>query len=84
MKNTAFSTPDGHASGLMETDDGGFVLYVKSRLPVDPAQMRADMPQFIETIRREREQEAFNVWLNTEASRELRTTALAKELPGNR
>ena len=83
MKQTAFSTPDGHASGLMETDDGGFVLYVKSRLAVDPVQMRADLPQFLETVRRQREQEAFNVWLNTEASRELQHTALARELPAH-
>ncbi|HEU6448462.1 MAG TPA: SurA N-terminal domain-containing protein [Verrucomicrobiae bacterium] len=68
LKRTAFTTPSGRASGLIETADGGFVLYVQSRLPVDEAQMNAAMPQFLASIRQQREQEAFNIWLNMEAA----------------
>lgn len=71
LKQTAFVTPAGHTSGLVQTAEGGFVLYVQSRLPVDTAKMNADLPQFLATIRRERENEAFNVWLNIEAGRQL-------------
>ncbi|MGD0744203.1 MAG: SurA N-terminal domain-containing protein [Verrucomicrobiota bacterium] len=74
IKQAVFSTPVGHASGFGETSDGGFVLYVQSRLPLDPAVMKAQMPQFIAQFRRAQQNEAFNEWLQIEASRELRNT----------
>jgi hypothetical protein len=74
LKQAAFSTPAGHASGFVETSDGGFVLYVQSQLPVDQAAMNAQMPQFIAQLRRAQQNEAFNEWLQIEANRELRNT----------
>jgi peptidyl-prolyl cis-trans isomerase D len=74
IKQVAFSTPVGHASGFGETSDGGFVLYVQSQLPVDQAVMKAQMPQFMAQVRRAQQNEAFNVWLQMEANRELRNT----------
>jgi hypothetical protein len=68
------NTPAGHASPFVETEDGGFIVYVQSRLPVDQAAMTAGLPQFTAALRRARESEAFNEWLQTEASRQLRTT----------
>ena len=73
-KQAAFGTPVGHASGFEETEDGGFIVYVQSRLPVDQAAMNADLPQFTAGLRRERESEAFNQWLQAEANRQLRNT----------
>ena len=64
VKQAAFTTPVGHASNFQETADGGFLLYVQSQLPVDQAVMNADLPQFTESLRRSRESEAFNEWLN--------------------
>jgi peptidyl-prolyl cis-trans isomerase D len=78
LKQTAFTTVVGHASNFEETGDGGFILFVQSQLPVDPSAMRADLPQFTATLRRQREQEAFNEWLNAEANRELGNTPFAK------
>ena len=77
IQNAAFGTPAGHASGFVETEDGGFIVYVQSRLPVDQAAMNADLPQFTASLRRERESEAFNQWLQAEANRQLRTTPVA-------
>jgi hypothetical protein len=74
IKQAAFSTPSGRASGFEETDDGGFVMFVQSRLPVDQTDMSANLPQFTAELRRARESEAFNQWIQTEANRELRTT----------
>ncbi len=78
VKQAAFTTPVGHASNFQETDDGGFIVFVQSQLPVDQAVMSADLPQFTETLRRARENEAFNEWLQAEAGRALRDTPLAR------
>jgi hypothetical protein len=79
LKQIAFTTPVGHASNFEETGDGGFFLFVQSQLPVDPTAMRADLPQFTAQLRRARENEAFQEWLNTEANRELHDMPFAKQ-----
>jgi len=38
---------------------------------VDEAKKTAELPQFLSQVRRGRENEAFNFWLQTEANREL-------------
>jgi hypothetical protein len=80
LKQTAFTTQVGHASNFEATGDGGFILFVQSQLPVDPTTMRADLPQFTAQLRRARQNEAFQEWLNTEANRELHDTPLARAM----
>jgi hypothetical protein len=80
LKEVALTTPVGNASQFMQTDDGGFILYVQSKLPIDPEKMASDMPRFMEELRENRSQQAFNDWLQHEANRELRTTPLAKQM----
>lgn len=86
LKQAAFSTPVGQTSGFVETSDGGFVLHVQSRLPVDQAAMRVQMPQFIAELRRARQNQAFNEWLQLEANRQLRNTPVFSQTttPGAR
>jgi hypothetical protein len=79
LKQTAFTTDIGHASNFEETGDGGFILYVQSQLPVDPSVLSANLPQFTAELRRSRENEAFQQWLNVEANRELTDTLFARE-----
>jgi hypothetical protein len=76
VKQAAFTTPVGHTSGFEPTSDGGFVLYVQSRLPVDKTAMNAEMPQYLAALHRARETEAFNEWVQIEANRQLRDTPL--------
>jgi hypothetical protein len=71
LKQAVFTTPVGKTSGFVETRDGGFVVYVQSRLPVDQAKMNSDLPQYTAALRRERQSEAFAQWANMEASRQL-------------
>jgi SurA N-terminal domain len=78
----AANIPVGHASSFVDTADGGFILFVASQLPVDPLVMRADLPQFTAQLRRARENEAFQEWLNIEANRELRDMPFAKRAMG--
>ncbi len=71
LKNLAFNIPVGGVSPFVPTGDGGFVMQVKSISPVDPAKKAANLPVFMQQVRRSRESEAFNVWVNMEVNREL-------------
>ncbi len=82
LKTVAFSTPVGHASEFEASDDGGFIVYVKSHLPFDTAAMNADLPQFTASFRQQRETAAFYNWLNHTGSRDLRDTPLFRQQPG--
>ena len=74
LKQAAFTTPVGKPSGFDETSDGGFIVYVQSRLPIDQAKMSANLPQYVTALRHERLDEAFNQWVNLEANHQLHTT----------
>ena len=76
LKQTAFTTSIGHTSGFEETDDGGFVVFVQSQLPMDETKMDSDLPQFTADLRRSRENEAFNEWVMREANQALKDTPI--------
>ena len=82
IKNAAFTTQPGHVSPFVPTAEGGFVLFVQSMLPVNESEKTSEMPRFLAQLRRSRENEAFNLWLNAEANRELRNTPVFAELMG--
>ena len=71
VKQAAFTTPVGKPSPFEPTADGGFILLVQSKLPVDQSKLAADLPQFTQTLRRERENEAFVQWYQSEANNSL-------------
>lgn len=70
------NTPVGMVSGFIPTEDGGFILYVKSLLPIDKQKLADEMPQFTDQLRQQRAQQAYLDWENQEANRQLRTTPL--------
>jgi hypothetical protein len=72
LKQLAFGTMPGAASDFRPTADGGVILYVRSRLPVDETQMQAQLPAFVTFVRNQRQKEAFDMWFNHEAQRDLR------------
>jgi hypothetical protein len=76
LKQTALVTPIGMASGFVQTQDGGFVLFVESKMPVDQAKMNADLPQFISQLRQQREVQTFSDWYQREANQQLHGTPL--------
>jgi len=79
VQHAAFGTAIGHASNFEETQDGGFVVYVQSRLPLDQSAMKTDLPQFTAGLRRQRESEAFNQWVQVEANRQFRNIPFFKQ-----
>jgi hypothetical protein len=84
LKQAAFTTPVGHASGFTQTPDGGLVVFVQSQLPLDSSKMNAELPQFVAQIRRARQNEFFGQWLNTEANRSLQDTPMFRRVTGTR
>jgi hypothetical protein len=74
IKQAAFTAAVGHTSNFVPTADGGFVLFVQELLPINQQLKNQSLPQFIGQVRRARQNEAFNLWLQGEANRELRNT----------
>ncbi len=84
LKQTAFSTPVGKASSFQWTDDGGFVLYVKAKLPLDENRMKAELPTFAQSVRQQWQSEAFNEWFSQQFSRSVHSVLLErKAAPAN-
>ena len=83
VKQAAFSAEVGHVSNFVETGDGGFVLFVQSQLAIDQAVMNAELPQFTESLRRSRENEAFFQWLQIAAGRALSDTPVGRQRTGS-
>jgi peptidyl-prolyl cis-trans isomerase D len=72
LKDIAFSTLPGKASGFHPTNEGGIIVYVKSKLPLDEAKMKSELPAFISYVRQSRSREAFDAWFRKEAEKGLR------------
>jgi hypothetical protein len=81
FKQLAFSTKPGQVSPFQPTLDGGIILHVKEKLPLDQARMEATLPAFINYVRQSRQSEAFNEWFSKQASTGLRDTPLGQPKP---
>jgi hypothetical protein len=78
LKQMAFGTEPGKASAFSPTMEGGAILFVKAKLPLDDKKMTEDLPAFARYVRQTRQNEAFNEWFRREAERGLRDTPLAR------
>ena len=78
LQNIAFALPTGKASPFIPTRDGGFILTVEARIPVDDQRIRQELPGFVNTLRQTRQNEAFQEWFRKTATEGLANTALAQ------
>jgi hypothetical protein len=78
LQEIAYGLPVGGNSGFVPTQDGGFILHVIARTPVDNATVKAELPAFLAQVRQTRQNEAFNAWFSREAQTGLRDTPLAR------
>ncbi|MEO5803370.1 MAG: SurA N-terminal domain-containing protein [Verrucomicrobiota bacterium] len=62
LQNVASSLVAGQTSGFIATSDGGFVLHLKAKLPVDEAQLKTELPDFLARQREQRMSAAFSEW----------------------
>jgi hypothetical protein len=75
-KQIAFTAPLGNVSPFQMTAEGGIIVYVNSKLPLDEARMTADLPMFANLVRQNRQSEAFNDWFRREGQKGLGDTPL--------
>lgn len=76
VKELAFGTEPGKVSEFQPTADGGMVVHVKAKLPIDETRLQAALPEFMDQLRQARQSEAFNNWFRKEAPIALRDTPL--------
>ena len=79
FKQLAFGTPVGKVSPFQMSAEGGLIVYVKAKLPLDEAKMSATLPTFANYVRQNRQNDAFNAWFRKEAERGLKDTPLARQ-----
>jgi SurA N-terminal domain/PPIC-type PPIASE domain len=80
LKQVAFGMSPGKVAPV-PTSEGAIVLYVKAKLPLDPANEAKDLPSYLAQLRRTRQQEAFDEWLRRQAETGLRDTPLGRAKP---
>jgi hypothetical protein len=81
VKQLAFSTEAGKISSFQGNADGGFILYVVGKIPVDEAKFASELAAFKNTVRQSRQTEAFNHWFSKEAAQALRDTPIGQPRP---
>jgi hypothetical protein len=62
LQRTANDIKPGEISQFLPNRDGGYVLYMKSRSPVEPATTKEKLPEFAENLREYRQNQAFDMW----------------------
>jgi hypothetical protein len=64
LKNVMLSMEPGKVSGFRQNPPhGGYVVYVRGKLPFDEAKLRAELPQVLAEMRAQKQNEIFNQWL---------------------
>jgi hypothetical protein len=81
VKQLAFSTEVGKISSFQSTADGGFIIHVVGKIPVDEAKFASDLTAFKNYVRQSRQTEAFNHWFSKEAGQALRDTPVGQPRP---
>lgn len=74
LKDLAFSTSVGKTSNFRMTAEGGLIVFVKAKQPIDQDKMKSELPTFANYVRQSRQTEAFNDWFRHEAEKALRDT----------
>ncbi len=84
LQRAAFGTQPGKASSVEPTATGAMILYVQAKLPLDAAKVNSELPNYLSSLRRNRQEQAFNMWFSREFNKQLReglrNTPLAQEL----
>jgi hypothetical protein len=62
LQNIVATLPVGKASDFVATADGGLVLHLKAKLPVDEARLKTELPEFLAHQRDQRMSAAYSEW----------------------
>jgi hypothetical protein len=68
LKSVLLSLEPGKVSGYSPNPpDGGYVVYMRGKLPMDDAKLRAELPAFLAKLRYEKQNLLFNIWFSKQA-----------------
>ena len=84
LKEAASSLSPGKTGPFELTRDGGLIVHLLSRQPVDEARLKAELPAFTASLRAERRREAVNEWLRKEFELAHLTGGPLQKKPGSR
>jgi len=86
LKSIMFSLEPGHVSSyIMNPPDGGYIVYVRAKLPFDEAKVREELPKFLAELRYQKQNEIFSQWFRKQlekANLPLRTPTRRTGAPG--
>ncbi|HOX03340.1 MAG TPA: SurA N-terminal domain-containing protein [Candidatus Paceibacterota bacterium] len=69
----------GQASGFTLVPEGGFVLYLEKRTPVDEAKMKQELESYLQNLRLTRQYQSFEDWFEWQVARSGVMLALEQE-----
>jgi hypothetical protein len=81
LQETAFNLLTYQSSKFVPDETGGYVVYVKQRLPVDEAKMKEELPAYLTKMREQRQIAAFEQWFSREMQLHLVLPATDKNQP---
>ncbi len=68
LKQVMFSLEPGKISSYIPNPpDGGYVAYLRARLPLDEAKVREELPKFTSELRYQKQNEIFGQWFRKQA-----------------
>ncbi len=62
LQNVASSLAPGKVSSFIPTTEGGLVMHLKAKLPVDEAKLKTELPEFLARQREQRMSAAYSEW----------------------
>jgi hypothetical protein len=80
LKRAGFGTAVGAASPPVNVQAGTFVLFVEKMLPVDETLVKSGVAEYLTMLRRQRQGDAFDLWLNEQAQRDPDLLRIFQEL----
>jgi hypothetical protein len=80
FKQAAFTVAYGRPNQFVPTDEGGFVVFVHARLPLDEARTQAELPAFTGNLRQRRQNDAFNLWFRKQIEQDPGLRNILEEL----
>jgi hypothetical protein len=66
LKDLAATLAPGKISDFVPTRDGGVIVHLLSKQPVDEGKVKSELPAFMDGVREERRHEAFSEWFRKE------------------
>jgi peptidyl-prolyl cis-trans isomerase D len=79
LKDVAFALTAHAVSHFSPTREGGFLVYVQSFRPVDPTKMKAELPDFLASLRHTLSVQAFEQWFRQQYTAAHVTSAGGKD-----